>query len=192
MLNNVNALPRSNAYPNCSSLIQSSGYGKSRLMDELVKLVFTIPFNIRNPEERNSQSGMCVYLLCTVELLEGAYPPADPDVWEYLCRTHIKDVEGAEDLVALFLSKLFHQVASEVSHAFSWSQLVQPEKDFAKCWRQYLLGEVPRTPSTLTQYVLSRSDRRFGCSGVGNDSHIDMIDTQILLREDRRRAGGVV
>ena len=38
-------------------------------MDEMAKLVFTIPLNIRNPEERNSESGMCVYLLCTVELI---------------------------------------------------------------------------------------------------------------------------
>ncbi|KAN0074451.1 hypothetical protein V8E55_011863 [Tylopilus felleus] len=128
MLKSINARPRSSAHANCISLIQSSGYGKSRLMDEMAKLVFTIPLNIRNPEERN----------------KGAYPPADSDVWEYLCKTHIKDVSGADDLVALFLSKLFDEVDSEVSRAFSWSQVVLPEKEFAECWRQYLLGEVPR------------------------------------------------
>ena len=69
MLNNINALPRSHEHPNCIPLIQSSGYGKSRLVDELAKLVFTIPLNIRNPEEHKGESGMCVYLSCTVELI---------------------------------------------------------------------------------------------------------------------------
>ena len=63
MLNNVNALPRSHAHPNCISLIQSSGYGKSRLMDELAKLVFTIPLNIRNPEEGKGESHVCIFIM---------------------------------------------------------------------------------------------------------------------------------
>ena len=66
MLNNVNA--HSHKHPDCIPLIQSSGYGKSRLMDELAKLVFTIPLNIRNPEEHKGES-MCVYLSCMVELI---------------------------------------------------------------------------------------------------------------------------
>ena len=69
MLNNINGLPRSDSHPNCIPLIQSSGYGKSRLVDELAKLVFTIPLNIRNPEEDEGESGMCVYSSCTVELI---------------------------------------------------------------------------------------------------------------------------
>ena len=68
MLNNVDDLPRSDNHPNCILLIQSFGYGKSRLMDELAKLVFTIPLNIRNPEEHQGES-MCVYLFCMVELI---------------------------------------------------------------------------------------------------------------------------
>ena len=60
MLDKANNLPRSREYPNCLPVIQSSGYGKSRMMDEMAKLVFTIPFNIRNPKEREGESGMCV------------------------------------------------------------------------------------------------------------------------------------
>ncbi|KAN0074512.1 hypothetical protein V8E55_011924 [Tylopilus felleus] len=64
MLNNVNALPRSNAYPNCSSLIQSSGYGKSRLMDELVKLVYHDP--VQYPEPGRAQQSVwhvCIFIM---------------------------------------------------------------------------------------------------------------------------------
>jgi hypothetical protein len=144
MLNNVDDLPRSQDYPNCIPLIQSSGYGKSRLMDELAKLVFTIPLNIRNPEEHK----------------EGAYPPADPVVWKYLCKTDIRQADEAERLVALFFNNLFLQVADGVRACFkkllspeqlpsskqlpSSNQLL-PQGEFADRWRLYLLGDVPKT-----------------------------------------------
>ena len=60
MLHNINDLPRFSSHPNYIPLIQSSGYGKSRLVDEVAKLVFTIPLNIRNPKECEGESGMCV------------------------------------------------------------------------------------------------------------------------------------
>ena len=34
-------------YSNHASIIQSSGSGKSRLIDEVAKVIFTIPFNLR-------------------------------------------------------------------------------------------------------------------------------------------------
>jgi nicotinamide riboside kinase len=39
------------AYANMMTIIQSSGTGKSRLVDKLAEAVFTLPFNLRNPEE---------------------------------------------------------------------------------------------------------------------------------------------
>ena len=39
------------AYANMMSIIQSSGTGKSRLVDKLAEVVFTLPFNLRDPKE---------------------------------------------------------------------------------------------------------------------------------------------
>lgn len=47
MLNNICALNKAELYGNQISIIQSSGYGKSRMVHEQAKLVFTIPFNLR-------------------------------------------------------------------------------------------------------------------------------------------------
>ena len=38
-------------YANFLPIVQSSGTGKSRTVDELAKLVFTLPFNLRDPRE---------------------------------------------------------------------------------------------------------------------------------------------
>jgi hypothetical protein len=47
MLNNICALNKTEYYGNQVPIIQSSGYGKSRMVHEQAKLVFTIPFNLR-------------------------------------------------------------------------------------------------------------------------------------------------
>ena len=79
-------------------------------------------------------------------------------------------MSGADDLVALFLSKLFDEVDSEVSRAFSWSQVVLPEKEFAECWRQYLLGEVPRRNNVTLRSQLYKkviqASREVGLVGI--------------------------
>ena len=36
-----------------TSIIQSSGMGKSRVVDEMAKRVFTLPFNLRDPEDHS-------------------------------------------------------------------------------------------------------------------------------------------
>lgn len=43
-----------NPYGNQVAVIQSSGTGKSRMVDELAKLVFTIPFNLGLDQEAAS------------------------------------------------------------------------------------------------------------------------------------------
>ncbi|KAJ2931357.1 hypothetical protein H1R20_g5717, partial [Candolleomyces eurysporus] len=44
------------AYGNIGAIIQSSGYGKSRTVDQLATLIRTIPMNVRNPEDSNQCS----------------------------------------------------------------------------------------------------------------------------------------
>jgi hypothetical protein len=45
-------------YNHSISLIQSSGMGKSRLMDSVAKLKFCFPFNMREPNDRGKASGL--------------------------------------------------------------------------------------------------------------------------------------
>ncbi|KAF8556479.1 hypothetical protein OG21DRAFT_1483095 [Imleria badia] len=46
LFNNINGAMGSDPYLNIGAMIQSSGTGKSRMMDEQAKLVFTLPINI--------------------------------------------------------------------------------------------------------------------------------------------------
>ena len=43
-------------YVGHTSIVQSSGSGKSRLVDEMAKSIFTIPFNIRARQDDASES----------------------------------------------------------------------------------------------------------------------------------------
>ena len=60
MLRGINDLERSTSFTNSIALIQSSGCGKSRMVDEMAKLVFTIPINIRNPREGEHERSVCM------------------------------------------------------------------------------------------------------------------------------------
>ena len=47
----INNMDRSKLYSNTVAIVQSSGTGKSRMVDELARYVFAIPFNLRDEEE---------------------------------------------------------------------------------------------------------------------------------------------
>lgn len=53
LYNNINNMDTSEPYSSIVAILQSSGTGKSRMVDELAKLIFTIPMNIRNPNDEN-------------------------------------------------------------------------------------------------------------------------------------------
>ncbi|KAF9447720.1 hypothetical protein P691DRAFT_94564 [Macrolepiota fuliginosa MF-IS2] len=63
-LNKARAAQPTSRHLNHISIIQSSGSGKSRLVDEVSKSIFTLPLNIRDPKETAS----------------GAYPNPDTEV----------------------------------------------------------------------------------------------------------------
>ena len=46
----------SQAYANMMTILQSSGTGKSRMVDQLAFQVFTFPFNLRDPAETTRKS----------------------------------------------------------------------------------------------------------------------------------------
>ncbi|KAI0653244.1 hypothetical protein C8Q70DRAFT_1059483 [Cubamyces menziesii] len=74
------------AYMGHAAVIQSSGSGKSRLVHEVAREIFTIPFNIRDPKEH---------------INNGAYPPTDTAVHNLL-------MEWASEYSGLALQSRFH------------------------------------------------------------------------------------
>ncbi|KAF8130843.1 hypothetical protein EV363DRAFT_1450544 [Boletus edulis] len=123
MLNNINAMDRSTPLANSAALIQSAGTGKSRMVDEMTKLVFTIPFNVRLPDERSPR----------------AYPPEDYVVWEYLCKSEVQKAEDGEVRVTSFFWNLFSEVATEVERVFLGRRIAFPaviaeQADEANSW----------------------------------------------------------
>ncbi|KAJ8453451.1 hypothetical protein ONZ51_g13590 [Trametes cubensis] len=74
------------AYMGHAAVIQSSGSGKSRLVHEVAREIFTIPFNIRDPKEH---------------INNGAYPPTDTAVHKLL-------MEWASEYSGLALQSRFH------------------------------------------------------------------------------------
>ncbi|KAF8985416.1 hypothetical protein BDQ17DRAFT_1415379 [Cyathus striatus] len=101
LLYNFNNMCRENIksptdYGNSIPIIQSSGTGKSRMIDEAASFVFTIPFNLRNLEES----------------LALTYPPPDVAVSGYM-RTE-KQYDEACSRVLIFLKNLFNEISNEL------------------------------------------------------------------------------
>lgn len=138
MLKSINAMERCYTLANCITVVQSSGCGKSRMVDEMAKLVFTIPINVRNPREGRREC--CLHLVydganhCYAQL-EGAYPPQDTRVWQYFCESEIRDENHAECLAILFFQNLFSEANAEVKRVFFGKQ---SPYQFAQTWRNHL------------------------------------------------------
>lgn len=66
-------------YRNFTSIVQSSGMGKSRTVDEASKIVFTLPFNIRDSKE-NGTSLSKSFVSFILSSLAAHYPPPDSNV----------------------------------------------------------------------------------------------------------------
>ncbi|KAF8551255.1 hypothetical protein OG21DRAFT_301501 [Imleria badia] len=128
MLKNINAMDRSAEYANSVPLIQSSGTGKSRMVDEQAKLVFTIPFNL-HPQG----------------LVEEADLPQDTAVWEYLCTTsEVMGVGHGMVRATLFFRSLFSEVATEVNHAFFGQEEKLSPGELACRWKEHLSSDLHR------------------------------------------------
>lgn len=57
-LDEMNGRRGKDNYRNATSIVQSSGTGKSRAVDEVAKKVFTIPFNLR--PDKHYGAWMCI------------------------------------------------------------------------------------------------------------------------------------
>ncbi|KAI6101678.1 hypothetical protein EDD17DRAFT_1786370 [Pisolithus thermaeus] len=129
MLRNINSMNRGRIYAPFAEITQSSGTGKSRTVHELAALIFTIPFNLRDPEQRE------------------LYPLGDRSVREYLCEaSNVKSVNHGEARTALFFSYVFSEVAEEVKRNFTVHRATNKlhPRDLAKRWRDLLSRKTRR------------------------------------------------
>ncbi|KAH9942801.1 hypothetical protein B0H21DRAFT_823927 [Amylocystis lapponica] len=104
---------------NTASIVQSSGTGKSRMVDEQAKLVFTIPFNLRDELETKQSL---------------AWPL--PDVWT-LSHLTTSIPEAVETYYFDFFKFLFQRVTMDLR-----ARLKTPKETYgevATWWREYLL-----------------------------------------------------
>jgi hypothetical protein len=114
MLKNICSLSRKEYYGNQISIIQSSGYGKSRMVHEQSKLVFTIPFNIRPaPDDRGVQFFPRSQRVVHDVVSDLAFPPADNTIRN--CLTHVLDLDGVTKRYLKFFMFLFKAIREELS-----------------------------------------------------------------------------
>ncbi|KAG9031676.1 hypothetical protein FRB95_002415 [Tulasnella sp. JGI-2019a] len=88
LLNNIDAMKRASNHANFASIIQSSEFGKSRMVDEQAKLVFTILIKLLVIKESQ------------------AYPLPDVELSQYLCSQFGEDPIKTTEFYGSFLITL--------------------------------------------------------------------------------------
>ncbi|KAG9026161.1 hypothetical protein FRB95_009332 [Tulasnella sp. JGI-2019a] len=122
------------AYFNQLAIIQSSGTGKSRTLDQVALQVFTIPFNLR--DELASR--------------DYTYPPEDQAVRSYFM-TSARDFDNTCTRYLVFLTVLFEEVASYLPQV-ELSTLAET----ATRWAKFL-----KTPSTSPSRTGTKRDELY-------------------------------
>lgn len=117
----MNRMNRATPYSNTVSIIQSSGTGKSRMVDQLGHLVFTIPINIR---AESDDRGV-------------AFPPPDLVVSQFMKNPPCATANEVGVYYLLFLKCIFEGAQSCLQNCITSSHA-----GVAKFWYSYLrLGD---------------------------------------------------
>ncbi|KAH9923393.1 hypothetical protein B0H21DRAFT_895174 [Amylocystis lapponica] len=124
-------MKRDTPYTNTVSIIQSSGTGKSRMVDEQAKLVFTIPFNLRDMQE--SEDGL-------------AFPYPDCDVRDHLLVPKNRPLAFAQLHYLSFYTHLFHAIIKRLSDSEAHGTYAL----LATWWRNYLIKSNDQNVSNRT------------------------------------------
>lgn len=137
-------------YQNILAILQSSGYGKTRMLDEQAKLVFTFPFVVRDPSETR---------------LGSAFPHPDKSVHDFLI-TFGNTEEEAMAGYYRFFSHLFVHALTTINESDRQS------KSLPEWWRDYLAEQNNRetlyseavkfAKSSITHLSSSQSDVQEG------------------------------
>ncbi|KAF5373422.1 hypothetical protein D9615_009451 [Tricholomella constricta] len=122
LLSNIDAiLPTEDPYSNQITIVQSSGTGKSRMVHEQAKLVFTIPFNLRGEDSTKSL----------------AFPMPDAAVRDWL--VSIAKSDDLKGNCLKFFASVFTQVNDELEKF--WEELSKKSaEDLAKWWSSHFEG----------------------------------------------------
>ncbi|KAL6303725.1 hypothetical protein BKA93DRAFT_786438 [Sparassis latifolia] len=152
-------------YANYVPIIQSSGTGKSRVVDQLASLVFTVPFNVR---EENVESGH-------------PFPHPDDAIRAHLldvCSNSPKESEWFKlDVVAAyvkFFEQLFIVVREHLDQRMPhYRKKYKSSRELAAAWREYLNPqqdsvEVNGQREVLYSDVVSRLEKREP-AGIGKN-----------------------
>ncbi|KAJ3886351.1 hypothetical protein GG344DRAFT_69746 [Lentinula edodes] len=140
LLQNMDSSQSPESYGNVAAIVQSSGFGKSRTVDEIAKQVFTIPMNVRNPSDTSF----------------GAYPPPDLELHEFLAnsrrlvsQTHafaffVHLGETVIEFVKQMVKDVYNVPLEKVGRSW-WLESCPSltHSDFATQWREYLSKDIP-------------------------------------------------
>ncbi|KZT03296.1 uncharacterized protein LAESUDRAFT_684107 [Laetiporus sulphureus 93-53] len=126
---------KESSYSNYLAIIQSSGTGKSRTVDELAKLIFTIPFNVR--------TGTPSMVMKDDEDGGFPYPFADHQVHDYLVKTEFQSsYECTIAAFLIFFQHLFNKINDTLTtnEATILDALKKPDSSatLATWWRDAL------------------------------------------------------
>ncbi|KAF9075121.1 hypothetical protein BDP27DRAFT_34021 [Rhodocollybia butyracea] len=154
-LNRMNATRGTTPYANYVPIIQSSGTGKSRTIDEAAHLLFTIPFNVRAP-------------------MESGYPAPDIDVRHFLIDQRFGVRAQVEWRFVHFFDALFRCVL-ETLQTFKEDISIATYEHLASTWRTYLQAGSNR--GDLYRRAIKMAEDDF----EANSKH-GSVDHQVLLQ----------
>ncbi|KAJ3904671.1 hypothetical protein F5879DRAFT_1030106 [Lentinula edodes] len=159
LLHNMDSSQSPESYGNVAAIVQSSGFGKSRTVDEIAKQVFTIPMNVRNPSDTSF----------------GAYPPPDLELHEFLA--------NSRRLVSQTHAFAFFDVYNVPPEKFGRSWWLEScpsltHSDFATQWREYLSKDIPpqypliqdTNPLVDSLYFQEQQGKKFKSRGWTNSA----------------------
>lgn len=100
------------SYAHFLTIVQSSGMGKSRVLDELSKIQFIIPINLRRPHTYGTPRPLEIQICITDCFTLSGYPPADEELRDFLLES--KSPDEAYRLLHYFVVALFETSAQVV------------------------------------------------------------------------------
>ena len=125
------------------AIIQSSGTGKSRMVHELSKLIFTIPFNLRLGEESRGACDVCIlsFRPClNLHITEFAFPKPDNAIRDYLNGENMTEKEYGRFFHAVFrtIGSVLEEKDAEINKVCIGASEINPRQRFATWWADYL------------------------------------------------------
>jgi hypothetical protein len=119
-------------YARYTSIVQSSGMGKSRTIDELGKHHFVIPMNLRSATSTGVHYFLSSMLRESRSFICGGFPPADHAVRDFLCKANTQ--ADAYRSSCAFLQALFNKTAKMVREEFN----KRDSSDIARVFRELM------------------------------------------------------